>query len=176
MPGPPPPGSDMAEFVEKRKKREEREGWIVARGEMRIGSRESPLVTVVGRGIAVCVWDRARLVAGGAHFVEPATYDPAKATCRYGNVAVPALAAMMTKESAAALLEAHLFGGASLDSKDGTGHANAAMARKVLSNRGIPIVSEDVGGSKGRKVMFDPATGHAAVLKVHSIRREDWGN
>ena len=72
--------------------------------------------------------------------------------------------------------EAHIFGGAALDSNDGRGHANIAMARKVLSSRGISIATEDVGGSKGRKILFDPETGHVAVLKVHSIRREDWEN
>ncbi len=26
----------------------------------------------------------------------------------------------------------------------------------------------------GRKVMFDTATGHVAILKVHELRRDDW--
>ncbi len=36
------------------------------------------------------------------------------------------------------------------------------------------VASEDVGGKKGRKILFDTASGHVAVLKVHDLRREDW--
>jgi chemotaxis protein CheD len=48
------------------------------------------------------------------------------------------------------------------------------IARKILREKGIAIASEDVGGSVGRKIVFDLATGHVAVLKVHKVRDEDW--
>jgi len=54
------------------------------------------------------------------------------------------------------------------------GHENVAIARSVLQKKGIAIVSEDVGGNMGRKVVFDTETGQLMTLKVHKIRDSDW--
>ena len=73
-------------------------------------------------------------------------------------------------------LEAQIFGGAYnevFSSKD-VGRENVRMARKVLSRNGIRIVSEDIGGEKGRKVIFDAAKNEVAVLKVDRLRKGDW--
>ena len=43
-----------------------------------------------------------------------------------------------------------------------------------MSKKQIPLVSEDVGGNKGRKVVFNTRTREALVLKVERIRKEDW--
>lgn len=70
--------------------------------------------------------------------------------------------------------EAQIFGGGELDTCDKTGEENVEIARKVLNKKGVNIVSEDVGGEKGRKILFDTDTGHVAVLKVYDVRDVDW--
>ena len=61
------------------------------------------------------------------------------------------------------------------DAKEaGLGEENVAVARSVLHKKGIAIVSEDVGGNMGRKVVFDTETGQLMILKVHKIRDSDW--
>jgi len=48
------------------------------------------------------------------------------------------------------------------------------IARKILKKRGIPVVSEDVGGLKGRRLIFHTGTNETMVMKTHRIRRGDY--
>jgi chemotaxis protein CheD len=73
-------------------------------------------------------------------------------------------------------LEAQIFGGAhnrEISPKD-IGRGNITIARKILAREGIRIVSEDVGGEKGRKIVFDTQANEIAVLKVDKLRKGDW--
>ncbi|MFH0727396.1 MAG: chemotaxis protein CheD [Pseudomonadota bacterium] len=111
------------------------------------------------------------------HFRLPFTKDPKKATADYGNVATLTLIRMMVIDgSDTKHLEAQVFGGAynsEISSKD-IGGENAAAAKKMLLREKIRIVSEDIGGEKGRKIVFDPAKNETAVIKVDKLRKGDW--
>ena len=48
------------------------------------------------------------------------------------------------------------------------GARNAKSARRTLGVLSIPIVSEDVGGNRGRIVEFDLATGKMLVYCAHT--------
>jgi chemotaxis protein CheD len=48
------------------------------------------------------------------------------------------------------------------------------VARRVLTRNGIRVVSEDVRGAKGRKIVFHSNINEIAILKVDRIRRSDW--
>ncbi len=50
------------------------------------------------------------------------------------------------------------------------GSRNILAGRQVLSQLGIPLVAENVGGSHGRTIEFDLFTG---VLRVRSLRVGD---
>jgi chemotaxis protein CheD len=110
------------------------------------------------------------------HFVHPQTTRKEEATPKYGNVATVALIKLMCEEGCTLeTLAAHIIGGGHPDgATDSVGGRNIEIARRVLKEKGITILSEDVGGSVGRKVVFDLATGNVAVLKVHKVRTEDW--
>ena len=43
-----------------------------------------------------------------------------------------------------------------------------------MNHKKIAIVSEDVGGRKGRKVVFNTNTNEIGVLKVEKLRVMDW--
>lgn len=144
-------------------------GWIVL---VRDGTT---LVAVAGPGVAVCFWNEAAEVACLAHFVEPATYDPSQATARFGNVALPTAISLVREVVGPSEIEAQIFGGAFRDDADRpNSEANIEMARRILSAKGVRIVSEDIGGAKGRKIVFQGSSGHVAVVKVHKLRAEDW--
>ncbi len=111
------------------------------------------------------------------HYLYPFTRDRRTATPKFGNVAIAALVRLMDEAgSIRENVEAQIFGGAAGGSRsDGeVGARNVNVARRMLSRKGIPIVSEDTGGQKGRKVVFDLATGEVAVFKVQRIRENDW--
>ncbi|MFP4163681.1 MAG: chemotaxis protein CheD [Chitinispirillaceae bacterium] len=132
---------------------------------------------VVGNCVAVCLWDRELRVGAMNHFLYPYVDKKQDATAVYGNVAQLAALRMMKdagcrKES----IVAHVLGGASpaWDKDQDLGERNSESARKNLERLGVEVVSEDVGGSVGRKIMFDISTGHVAILKVHDLRKTDW--
>jgi chemotaxis protein CheD len=160
---------------ERRRLGEGVEGLVVHPGEIALVDDGSRLVSVVSVGVLVCLWHYQGSHAVMAHFIEPLTYDPRKATPRFGNVSVPKAVAMMRElVGPLAVLEAQIFGGALREPGDLRGEANLSVARRILEARQVNVVSEDVGGQKGRKVIFDAGTGHAAVIKVHDLRKGDW--
>ena len=133
--------------------------------------------TVVGSCIAVCLWDAKRKIGGMNHFLYPEVLERGKTTAQYGNVAVPALLRLMEKiGSKKKDLVAQVYGGGKLHDtkKNQVGEQNIEIARRILTQKRIAIVSEDVGGRMGRKILFDTDSGHVAVLKVHRLRRDDW--
>jgi len=133
------------------------------------------LVAVAGPSGAVCLWCPDASVACMAHFARACVYDPALATARFGNVAVPRAIELVREAAGDLPLEAQIFGGAACPGQDPSiASGNVDMARRVLAARGVKVVSEDVGGAKGRKIVFHGQSGHVAVVKVHHLREEDW--
>lgn len=133
--------------------------------------------TVLGSCVAVCLWDKQRPLGGMNHFIHPRLTAGRKPTAQYGDVAMPMLLRMMLEEGCQPSdLTAQIFGGASPPtlSKAIPSEQNIEVARQFLKRRGIKVVSEDVGGTLGRKLLFDVATGQVAILKVHEIRASDW--
>jgi chemotaxis protein CheD len=72
-------------------------------------------------------------------------------------------------------LEAQIIGGAHVKGAS-THRSDAVIAsiRVFLERKGIRIVSEDVGGVLGRKIVFNTSTGDMMTVKTSRIRRTDW--
>ena len=134
--------------------------------------------TVLGACVAVCLHDRRLKIGGMNHFLYPKTRIFGPATPQYANVAIPALIKSLQRQgSRLEDLEAQIFGGGEIWGglgADKTGGHNVKMARKILKKNGIRVVSEDVGGSKGRRLIFHTGTNEALVMKTHRIRRGDY--
>jgi len=133
--------------------------------------------TVLGSCVSVCVYDREHKRGGMNHFQLPYISEMNRATARYGNVATVALVHMMINSgSHPDHLEAQILGGSynpSISPQD-MGSENIVVARKILAKKRVPVVSEDVGGEKGRKIVFDTHTNEVAVFKVDKLRKGDW--
>ncbi len=54
------------------------------------------------------------------------------------------------------------------------GFENIMAAKKILTRERIRVTSEDVRGSKGRKIIFNTGTNEVAVFKVDKLRESDW--
>lgn len=132
---------------------------------------------VIGSGVSVCIFDRGKKTGGMNLYQYPHMAQEGKTTAKYGNVAIMALIGMMKKQGARRKdLEAQIFGGAKYPGSMGRdiGRENIEIAREILKKFKISLTSEDVGGEKGRKVVFNTFTNEIAVLKVDSLRSEDW--
>lgn len=142
-----------------------------------VPSRPSVISTVLGSCVSVCIFDRKRKVGGMNHFQLPIAESRNKATPRYGNVATYALIKIFLNDgSKLKHLEAQIFGGAFNPeiSPTDVGKDNIKIARRVLMKHKISVISEDVGGRRGRKIVFNTGTNEVAVLKVERLRRGDW--
>jgi len=135
-------------------------------------SKESVHVTtVLGSCISVCLWDRVLEAGGINHYLLPMWNGEGLPTPRYGNVAIENLIEKMFQMgSVRRNLVAKVFGGASMwQSNSGliaVGERNISLAHSLLKEHQIPIVSTDVGGDRGRKIIFSTKTGNV-MLRRH---------
>ncbi len=135
---------------------------------------------VLGSCVAVAMYDRRNRFGGINHFLWPEVEDRGRPTVTHGDVAIPALHRILRDFGAGdADLEAQILGGGRPPerverSPRDLGEDNVATARRILKRLGIPVVSEDVGGCKGRKVVYNTHTNEIAVIKVDRLRASDW--
>lgn len=156
-----------------------REDYYLEPGYVYLSKMPVTVRTVVGSCVVVCLWDRRLRYGGMNHFLHPRARTAAKATPQYGNAATLALVRIMLEAGCRrGDLMAQVMGGAFPEGGIGPniGAQNVAAAREVLSAKGIRIVSEDIGGAMGRKIIFDTGTGQSVVIKVHHLRQTDWLN
>jgi chemotaxis protein CheD len=138
---------------------------------------QAMISAVLGTCVAVCLHDRRLKIGGMNHFLFPKSGFFGSPSPEYGDVAVPQLINRLIRMgSRIEDLEAQIVGGAAIPGarNEATGGKNVNMARKMLKKNGIPVVSEDVGGFKGRRLIFHTGTNETMVMKTHRIRRGDY--
>ncbi len=142
-----------------------------------VATRPTAISTVLGSCVSVCIYDQKRKTGGMNHYRLPYIREKHVATAKYGNVAIITLIRMMIHDgSKIKNLEAQIFGGAYNPgvSNKNIGHENIMIAKKIFVRERISVTSEDVGGRKGRKIVFNTDTNEIAVLKVDKLRLSDW--
>lgn len=137
-------------------------------GHVHVTATPVDITTVVGSCVSVCLWDRASKLAGMNHFVLPTTLGDAP-SLKHGEHATEALVARLLKLGAdVGNLRARVFGGSCVidafrSAGSDLGSKNVAVARRVLAQRRIPVLQEDVGGATGRKLVFHTDDGSVVV-------------
>ncbi len=129
------------------------------------------VTTILGSCVSVCLWDAKRGVGAMNHYLLPNGYEDHERTLRCGPAAIARLIEeIRALGCASGDLRAKLFGGACVLSAparpDHIGALNVKIARDVLGKAGIPIAAEDVGGDRGRKIVFHTESGIALVKKL----------
>lgn len=127
------------------------------------------VTTILGTCVAVCLWDAQAAVGGVNHYLLPLQLSQSEQSLRFGVVSIPRLFEQVLALGAVrGRLQAKLFGGMSSrwgftrTGKD-LGEANVLLARKLLDEAGVPVVASDVGGPRGRKLVFQLDDGVAWV-------------
>lgn len=138
-------------------------------GQLFVTSEPCEIISVLGSCVSVCLHDRARNVGGANHYLLPT--DGPEPSARYGAFAISSLVTRMLAAGAHhADLVAKIFGGATLiGAKMGTvalGECNVRIARNALAAAKIPILGEDVGGLRGRRICFKPDDGSVLVKRL----------
>ena len=137
----------------------------------------SVIRSVLGNCVAVTFFDRSNCFGGMNQFVFPRTDRREDMTAQYGNVGIRALFRMLIDMGAnRQSLVAQIIGGAQCQVFDdeGLGSKNIHVARAVLEQLKVPVVSEDVGGSMGRKVIYHSGSNEIGIFKFDHLRNNDW--
>ena len=141
--------------------------------QMHVATAPCAIKTLLGSCVAVCVWDAEVRVGGVVHYLLPYGREGRAETGRYGNLAIPALVrAVCALGGSLGALKAKVFGGAkvlpSLKPAGGLslGDSNVATARELLAAQNVPVVASDVGGDRGRRVLFHIEDGSAWVWRL----------
>lgn len=126
------------------------------------------VVTVLGSCISICLYDTRLKVGGINHYMLPLWNGNGLASPKYGNVAIKKLIKLMesvgcTKKD----MIAKVFGGANqINSSVKIGDRNAQIAVDLMKEEGIKIVAKSVGGTIGRKIIFDTFTSEVMMKYV----------
>ena len=140
-------------------------------GDIHYSAQPTAISTLLGSCVAVCLWDPEVGVGGITHYVLPDSFGRGEFSTRFGRVAVSVLV-----ENLAALgasiprLMAKIVGGgnvvSAIPAEGSVGERNIVLARSLLADLAIPVVSEDTGGTSGRVLVFFTDNGVALVRKV----------
>lgn len=127
------------------------------------------VTTILGSCVAVCLWDPVTRIGGINHFLLPLFSGEGLASPRFGNIAIKELLAQLAQlGSQKHNLLAKMFGGACVleafrQRQHHLGMKNIEVARDLLTAESIPLVGHDVGGQRGRKLIFHTDDGAAWV-------------
>jgi chemotaxis protein CheD len=141
-------------------------------GQLFASAERSAVSTILGSCVAVCLWDPLSRIGGINHYLLPQWTGEGAASPRFGNVAVQDLLnKLLELGSQKRRLQAKLFGGACVIEafrKRGNhlGTKNVQAAEELLEKEGIPLVGHDVGGCRGRKLIFHTDNGTAWVKQL----------
>ncbi|GAB4272476.1 MAG: hypothetical protein Kow0092_27530 [Deferrisomatales bacterium] len=147
-------------------------------GEAVFAREPTRIDTLLGSCVAVCLYDRARRWGGMNHYMLPRRGDGRLPPGKYGDHAIRSLlslarAAGSRKED----LCASVYGGARVAGHLGPGQGpdvlevgarNVEVAREMLERFRVPVVREEVGGTRGRKLSMNSATNEVRVQEVAS--------
>ncbi len=130
------------------------------------------VTTILGSCVAVCLWDPRLRIGGMNHYMLPFETGRASGSARFGDVAIHQLVSkLVALGSRPEALQAALVGGACVMEvfrRDGDhiGARNVALAERILPTHGIRVTRRELGGNRGRKLIFETETGGISVIPV----------
>lgn len=132
--------------------------------------RATIVTTILGSCVSVCMWDAWRGIGGLTHYLLPTPINGRTDPSRFGATAIPLLAQQLRSLGARDLC-AKVFGGSAINSalaadKRDLGTRNAEIAIEVLLKLEIAVVAQDLGGNRGRKLLFQTDNGYAWVKRL----------
>lgn len=141
-------------------------------GQMVVTSQPCSVTTILGSCVAVCAWDPLLQVGGMNHYLLPYWAGGQRSSPRFGNVAIQRLVdGVLSLGSTTRTMRARIVGGACViaafqRSGKHLGLTNVDVATRMLGDLGVTVVTEDVGGQRGRKVTFQTDDGTLHVRLV----------
>lgn len=151
---------------------------VIQPGEYYVTDKDEIIATVLGSCISVCIKDEKNQIAGMNHFMLPGDFAMEEVLIsqsgRYGMYAMELIMGDLLKLGGDRdNLSAKVFGGGHVlasvhDSAKSVPASNIRFVKAFLAMEGIKVISSDVGGYYGRKVLYMPKSGKVFVKKIRS--------
>ena len=129
--------------------------------DLAVSASPNILRTILGSCVGICIYDPVIKVGGLSHIMLPTSKKPPSNFKKYADTAIPFMVDEMIKLGCdKSRLVVKLAGGATMFKYTETtlvgdiGQNNILSVKEVLAGFNIPILSEDVGGDRGRTIDF----------------------
>ncbi|MGR3176443.1 MAG: chemotaxis protein CheD [Candidatus Anammoxibacter sp.] len=157
----------------------EKSNVLVKLGDLCFPEKTNLLCAVVGAGVVITIFDTERRCGGMCYYIKPLRNNPKETSTLFACPSIIGLLNMLLGTgSKLKYLEAQLYGGAANQKVEGyingLGDQNVNVAKEILDLQKVRIVGTGTGGTYGRKVVFDTASGETVIAKVDNIRSSDW--
>lgn len=144
--------------------------------ELSVTSSPHKLITIgLGSCIGIALYDRFTCIGGLAHIMLPdsTAFTNINNTIKFADLAIPILLKKMEEQGASIRnIKAKIAGGASMfNFQDKSmimdiGNRNGIAVKNTLEKNSILIIAEDIGGNKGRTMIFDTCNGIVQIKTV----------
>lgn len=137
---------------------------------------DDTLIATVGLGscIGTVIYDEIKKISGMSHIMLPDMGTKQDRIGKYANTALPAMIKdMISKGAQRTRMKAKYAGGASLfaftEDSLHIGERNTQAVHQILNQEKIRTVSKDIGGNRGRTIIFYP---NNAELHIKMVNKE----
>ena len=140
------------------------------------------LITIaLGSCVGIALYDSIMNVGGLAHIMLPESYKFTEIInpYKFADLAIPLLIDEMNKHGANIYnLRAKIAGGASMFNFpdkyliSDIGGRNSVIVKQKLKSFSIPLIAEDIGGTKGRTMILDTSNGDVYIKTVGMIAKQ----
>jgi chemotaxis protein CheD len=151
---------------------------LLTPGQYHISKKPAIIETLVGSCVSVCLYNRKNGWAGMNHFLQdrPRTASDDDIG-KYGNTATEYIInTLMKADPVVSHYFAQVFGGAGvlkgITVSEDIGRKNIEVALEVLNAAQIRVINKETGGTRGRRIKFDTATGQAEWRFAGDIPRK----
>ena len=156
-------------------------------GEMHFAECPTLVVTVLGSCLSVTMFSRRKGLGGICHGLLPSCGG--QHTCnggclegfKYVDCSIEQMVKLFDKYGVKrSEIEVKCFGGADMFSREikvpglvSVGRQNVQTAEKILAHEGLSILKMDVGGLRGRKILFYTDTGDVFLKRLTKANNPD---
>ena len=142
----------------------------VGMGQIAVAPAPARLTAVLGSCVGVAIYHAGMKVGALGHVVLPDSRGRAAQPGKFADTAIPAMLAALGQQGVPARgLVAKITGGACMFGAGGPlqiGDANITAVLAALAAAGLPIALRDLGGSTGRRIVFNCSDGSVSVASV----------
>ncbi len=140
-------------------------------------NKEYIVTTILGSCVSICLWDPVLRIGGINHYLLALWNGEGLPSPKYGNIAITKLVErILALGSKKQNLKAKVFGGATvIRGSNGflnVSQRNITLAENILQCERIPVISCDVGGNRGRKIIFNTNSGGVLVKKIKPMMKK----